>query len=485
MIIGRCIGEAKINEITFISTKMPEVGQYVILEYDNKKILGMIEDLVRFNPAINEDLLSEEEVESIKRFEENYIMKGKIKILGEIETLKLPKIPPEPGTTIKVADREILEKIFGKNERSIPIGNLLTNEEVEVYLDINKMISRHLAILSITGAGKSNTVSVIVDELSKFKITSLIFDMHSEYVDAEFLRKKILPTKINPLMLHFREAARMMNIEETAYIQEMYFRRAWENVKEKIKNSKIKLEVNDFFYYLIKELEILQKKEGGTIESIYKVILKVEDFKEKFSDIFDINCDDIINLIERGKINILDLGNVDDEVADIFVSHVLRKILEERKKFRSKDNGLRFPIFIVLEEAHILVPKDLNTFSKYWAVRIAREGRKFGIGLCLVSQRPKNLDANILSQANNMIILKLVEPNDQKYVQASSELLTDELLVHLSSLNIGEAIIIGPMIRLPAIVKIKEFRGKIRGKDIDFIEESKGELESENEINLI
>ncbi|MEM1804659.1 MAG: HAS-barrel domain-containing protein, partial [Nanopusillaceae archaeon] len=70
MIIGRCVGEARINEVTFISTKMPEIGQYVILEYDNKKILGMIEDLIRFNPTINEELLSEEEIESIKKFEE-------------------------------------------------------------------------------------------------------------------------------------------------------------------------------------------------------------------------------------------------------------------------------------------------------------------------------------------------------------------------------------------------------------------------------
>lgn len=483
MIIGRCVGEAKINEVTFISTKMPEIGQYVILEYDNKKVLGMIDNLIRFNPAINEELLSEEEVENLKKFEENYIIKGKIKILGEVDNLKLPKVPPEPGTIVKIADKETLEKIFGKNEKSISIGKLLTNEEVEVFIDVNKMISRHLAILSITGAGKSNAVSVIVNELSKLGITSLIFDMHSEYVDADFSNKKILPTKINPLFLHYKEIARMMNIEETAYIQEMFFKKVFENVKEKFKKTtNIKLNSKDFFNSLIKELEILARKETSYSESIYKVIIKVEDFRDKFEEIFDLSYEDLIKLIEKGKVNILDLGSVDEEVADIFVSHILRKILDERKRFKNTGTGLSFPIFIVIEEAHILIPKDSYTFSKYWASRIAREGRKFGIGLCLVSQRPKNLDSNVLSQANNMIILKLVEPNDQKYVQAASEMLTEDFLVHLSSLNIGEAVVIGPMIKIPTLVKIHEFKGKISGKDIDFIEESKKNLKNEIEF---
>ncbi|MEM5881957.1 MAG: ATP-binding protein [Candidatus Aenigmatarchaeota archaeon] len=483
MIIGRCVGDARIEEITFISTKMPEIGQYVILEYDDKKILGMIEDLIRFNPALDEELLSEEEVESIQKFEKKYVIKGKIKILGDLENLRLPKVPPKPGTIVRIAEKSELEKIFGKSEKSINIGKLLTNEDVEVYLDVNKMISRHLAILSITGAGKSNTVSVIVEELSKLGVTSLIFDMHSEYVDANFSKKKIIPTKINPLFLHFREAARMMNIEEGAYIQEMFFRKAWESVKEKLRDMKIKLDINTFFDSLLRELEILSKKEKNSEESIYKVISKVENFREKFKDIFDLSYDDVSNLIERGKINILDLGFVDEEVADIFVSHTLRKVLEERKRFKNSGVGLSFPVFIIIEEAHILIPKDFDTFTKYWASRIAREGRKFGVGLCLVSQRPKSLDSNTLSQANNMIILKLVEPNDQKYVQAASEMLTDELLIRLSSLNIGEAVVIGPMIRIPAIVKIKEFEGKISGKDIDFIEESK-KIENK-EIDLI
>ena len=472
MEIGRCIGETRIDKVTFISSKVPEVGQYVILEYDNHKVLGMIESVVRFHPALKE-VYSEESVEKISEIEkENFIVKGEIKIIGEIDTLKLPRIPPLPGTVVKVADKELLEKIFGKNDKSIHIGNLLTNKDVNVYLDVNKLISRHIAILSITGAGKSNTVAVIVSELLKFNGTSLIFDMHSEYVDAEFERKNVIPSKINPLFLDEIEFARLINIGEEAYVQERFLRKALRELKENLKN--INLNVENYFESLIKKLEEYERKQDySTRSSIYKVISKIEDFLSRFRDIIDMRINDIVDLIKPNCVNIIDLGSVDEETADVIVSHTLRKILEKRKSYKIYRKGLSFPLLIVIEEAHILIPKERNTLSSYYVSRIAREGRKFGIGLCLVSQRPKNIDANALSQMNNMIILKLVEPGDQKYVQEASEQLSEELLKHLPSLNVGEAVIIGPAIKIPALVKIKEFKGKISGKDIDFVEEWK------------
>ena len=217
-------------------------------------------------------------------------------------------------------------------------------------------------------------------------------------------------------------------------------------------------------------------------KTIYRVLGKIEDFVEKFKDIIDFRFNDFVEQIKPGHVNIIDLGSVDEETADVIVSHCLKKILEQRKDFRRKGTGLKVPIFVVLEEAHILAPRDRNTLSNYWIARIAREGRKFGIGLCLVSQRPKALSSDALSQANNMIILKLVEPNDQRYVQQSSELLSDELLAHLPSLNTGEAIVIGPMVRIPALVKIDLFEGKIVGKDPDVIKEWENYAKEEKEL---
>jgi hypothetical protein len=156
---------------------------------------------------------------------------------------------------------------------------------------------------------------------------------------------------------------------------------------------------------------------------------------------------------------------VDEEYADVIVSHVLRKLLYKRKEKKVP------PAFCVLEEAHLLAPMHRPTLSKHWIDRIAREGRKFGVGLCLVSQRPKNLDSNSLSQANNAIIMRLVEPSDQRHVQQASERLSDDLLAQLPSLNIGEAVVLGLMTKIPALVKIDKFAGKLSGGDPDVIAE--------------
>jgi hypothetical protein len=187
---------------------------------------------------------------------------------------------------------------------------------------------------------------------------------------------------------------------------------------------------------------------------------------------------------------VIDLGSVDEDGADVVVSHILRSILEARKNYKRSGNGLSFPIFLVLEEAHVLAPFDKETLSKYWIGRIAREGRKFGIGLCLVSQRPKRLDSDSLSQASNMIILNLVEPNDQRYVQMASEILSQDLLEQLPSLNVGEAVIIGPSIKVPALVKIDEFKGKLEGTDPNVRKEweeawKMKEIEEEQRISYI
>jgi DNA helicase HerA-like ATPase len=92
-----------------------------------------------------------------------------------------------------------------------------------------------------------------------------------------------------------------------------------------------------------------------------------------------------------------------------------------------------------------------------------------------VSQRPKKLDDDILSQTNTKIILKLVEPNDQRYVQQASEQISEDLLSDIASLGVGEAVIVGYAITIPAMVKIysfeRDFKGHYGGGDIDIVEE--------------
>ena len=112
--IGRCIGETSLVDVSFISKKMPKVGEYVTMEYDGKVILGMIESLVRGSVSLNNDIYNPDTVAKIKEIEgDDYYIKGKVRILGDVkDNLKIPRTPAPPGTEINVASDEILNKIF-------------------------------------------------------------------------------------------------------------------------------------------------------------------------------------------------------------------------------------------------------------------------------------------------------------------------------------------------------------------------------------
>lgn len=481
-IIGRCIGETSLVNVSFISKKMPRVGEYVSLKYDGKNVLGMIESLVRGSVSINDQIYDPLTIEKIKAIEgDDHYIRGSVKILGDIDDdLRIPRTPAPPGTEIQVADSEVLKKIFKMDKYGLKLGKLISQEEVGVEVDINRMVSRHLAVLAMTGAGKSNTVSVIVDGLLNVNGSVLIFDMHSEYVNTDFGTDKVnvIRPQINPLYLSFGEIKKLSNIPPNAYVQERYFLKAYKSARKSLMQGsptgkdfigliQIKLEG------WLAESEDPDAKSTNSADkkSIADVLNKLEHMRDKYGNILSLEAKDIIDSLKVGKANILDLGPVDEFASDVVVSHILRNVLASRKEFLRNGDGLEFPIFLILEEAHILAPQNRKTESKLWISRIAREGRKFSVGLCMVSQSPKSLDSDALSQANNMIILRLVEPTDQNHVQRASESLSDDLIAQLPSLNIGEAIILGLMTRIPTLVKIDEFQGKITGGDLNIVEE--------------
>ena len=473
-VIGYTIGEATPTKVTFISKEVPTVGQYVVLEYCDKRVLGMIQSLVRGSVSITENIYDPTAVERIRIFENSgtHYIKGTIKILGDVESLKIPRTPPPPATEVYEADSNTLRQIFGNDSGvGIKIGVLISQPNVPVYVDINKMVSRHLAILAITGAGKSNTVAIIADGIAQLGGAVLIFDMHSEYSTARFKSGKpnVIQARINPVNLSTSELLKLLNIDQSSFKQERYFRKALKEAKRKLLSGLI--HPDQLLGVIQRELERYSEEDRYKPDrsSIMSVANKVEGLLDRYEHVIDYYAPDVVDQLKLGRVNVVDLGQVDEEAADVIVSHSLSSLLSSRKRYTTRGEGIPFPVFVVLEEAHILAPKDRSTLSKYWISRIAREGRKFGIGLCLVSQRPKALDPNTLSQMNNMIVLRLVEPSDQRYVQEASETLSEDLVEQLPSLNVGEAIVLGMMVKIPALVKIDKFEGKLIGGDLDVV----------------
>ena len=471
MVVGICVGETSLSEVTFISDKMPKVGEYVTIEYDGKKVLGMIENLIRGNDALNVDINDFKAIRKISQIgaDENYI-RGKVKILGDVnDNLKLPRTPVLPGTEIKLADRDTLNEIFKVNN-PIKLGCLVNQSDVDVNVEANPILSRHLAILAMTGAGKSNTVSVLINEMLSYFVPVFVFDMHGEYVGANFPNGEVnvIKPKINPVYMSFHEIKRLVNIPSNGYIQERHFRRAFKTAKEMVRSGTA--HTNNFLQ-IIYDILLSDSQEEGSDKQIVDVMNKIDDSMDKYANIFDNNIGNILTNIKIGHVNVLDLSQSDESIANVLVSHIMRNALQMRKNaVHGKDErGLDFPVFFILEEAHILAPNKRDSDSKRWIQRVAREGRKFGLGLCLVSQSPKTVDHDALSQMNNMIILRLVEPEDQRHVQSASESLSQDLVNQLPSLNVGEAVVLGLMSKVPTLVKIDEFKGRLHGDDMDIV----------------
>ena len=452
MIIGRCIGEISLLEVDFISNSMPQVGEYVSIRYDGKNVLGMIENLVRGNVALNSEIYDVDDIETITQVSGNDLyVKGKVRLLGDVDdNLKLPRIPAPPGT---------------------PIVN---QSDVEVNVDVNSIMNRHLAILAMTGAGKSNTVSVLIDGLLKYNAPVFVFDMHGEYVDATFTNGEVnvIEPVINPIYMSFSEIKNLANIKGSAHIQERYFRKAFKEAREVISSGgSSSRDFLEIIFVILEGWYNDETRSSNEKNKIMDVMNKVEDLREKYDNLFNINKGNILGTIQIGKANVLDLSQADESIAEVLVSHVMRNSLQYRKNavHKTSNKTLDFPVFYILEEAHILAPNKRDSNSKFWIQRVAREGRKFGLGLCLVSQSPKTVDHDALSQMNNMIILRLVEPEDQRHVQSASESLSGDLVKQLPSLNVGEAILTGLMTNVPTLVKIDEFKGRRHGGDLDVV----------------
>lgn len=175
---------------------------------------------------------------------------------------------------------------------------------------------------------------------------------------------------------------------------------------------------------------------------------------------------------EEENITIIDLSGIPFEVLSIVVSLISRLVFDFCFHYKSVKKGTdEVPFLLVLEEAHNYIPQSEG--AKYHSVkksieRIAKEGRKYGLSLMIVSQRPSEISETIFSQCNNFVAMRLTNPTDQQYVKRlmpdSVSSITDTLPV----LERQEALIIGDSIPIPTIVRIKELTDKPDSNDINF-----------------
>ncbi|MEM4484270.1 MAG: ATP-binding protein [Sulfolobales archaeon] len=476
-ILGYVIGESKPYGGVFIALRPPLLGEYIELRYDRYHVVGLVQSSISGSSILDEEIPAQDlgKLANMLRVDGKAVYyKGYYRVLGEVESLKIPPIAPPPGTEVYKASPETLSRIFSPEEPQwCRIGTLLRNPEVEVRVDLNKIVQRHLAIIAMTGMGKSNLVALLSREIAKRKGTVIIFDYHGEYKDLRLNGGgSILEAQINPRYLTWSELSRIIGVRPGAKNQELIIR-ICKSKADEIKDRSFM----DHFISCVKT-ESVRASRSEMRDAAQAILDLIEANRFFLENILSDSAKDFIDQIRISRINIVDLTGLTMAQIDAIVSHMLHRILEERKRItwlkrsgEKPSRGLVHPVMIFLEEAHIYLSTNRDTLSRYRAELIVREGRKFGVGLGVVSQRPRGLDPDVISQIGSWALMRIIQPEDQAFVSRVSEYMTSELIEQLPGLNIGEAILVGQWIKIPAIVKIDHVAEKISGSDIDPVRE--------------
>lgn len=410
----------------------------------------------------------------------------------------------------------------GEDAVSLQIGNYSIDEDATAWLNGNKLFQRHAVIVGSTGSGKSWCVAKILEQVASLKSAdAILFDIHGEYSTMQgdsFTHLKVAGpndemgegTLFLPYwLLTYEEMLSLMldRSDNNAPNQAMMFSSAViEGKKEFLRNAnKAEMEANITLdspvpYSLDILLEALKAKDtemvpgargekqgtynGKLTRFIQRLETKQKDKRLNFMfasaddllsyDYMSILCSKLMLPSANGKkgVKIIDFSEVPSDILPLIVSLIARVIFSVQQWTTVEH---RHPIAIFCDEAHLYIPanteKSIDDASLVTFERISKEGRKYGIGLVVISQRPSEVNRTVLSQSNNFIAMRLTNVDDQSVVK---RLLPDSLGDYaemLPILDIGEALVVGDASLLPSRIRIAPPEMKPRSATIDFWDE--------------
>jgi uncharacterized protein len=448
---------------------------------------------------------------------------------------------PTPGDSAHLVTNKDLEVIYGGffDDNSIIIGNISASESLAARIDIDKLVSRHCAILGSTGSGKSNSVAVLLNAIADKGFKSarvLVVDPHGEYAEAlkgkckvykvttdlkdnnlfipfwalpfdqlleifkqslldsnkDYVRQKILEYKIrsneeNKLGINIEcitaDTPIPYSLNQLWGELDDFERKTFEN--DKITECLIrkgdyeKLESSDYRqastmntppYYNMQRKGILTFTDSirsKIKDNRYSFLFNPGDFKPNSNG----KAKELNHLLQpwignEKPITILDLSGVPNEIMQT-ISGTLLKIVFDALFWGQNLSigGKEQPLLIVLEEAHNYLKAGENSMSSNTVQNIAKEGRKYGVGLMLVTQRPSELDETVLSQCGTMIALRMNNSKDRNHIKSAIQDELQTIVDLLPSLRTGEGIISGEAVKMPSRIKFFKAAHAPKGSD--------------------
>ena len=408
-----------------------------------------------------------------------------------------PWIPPSSGTPIYLADDALLSAVLSRKTAgsvgSAEIGSLLTRRTgaVPVVLDVKEVVSTHLAIIASTGAGKSYLASVFIEELMRphNKAAVLIVDPHGEYNTLQEIsnRPEFGERQQDGNSVHASRRARYhattrvymhdqvkvrlstLTLGDLRYLlpgltekQHHFLGRAFDAVKKAKKGQPW---TADDLKKAVQDVAREKNDESGDDSGNSTVAALSWKIEERLGDnnfVFDpYQHLDLREVLRPGQCTVLQLNEIDERDQQVIVATLLRRIYNarldtEKGKVQPNDERhLPYPVFVLLEEAHHFAPHGGDVVTTGILKQTLAEGRKFGIGMGLISQRPGKLDPDVLSQCLTQCIMRIVNEVDQKSVATAVEGVGHDLLQNLPALSKGQAIIAGAAVNTPVICRVR------------------------------
>lgn len=406
---------------------------------------------------------------------------------------------------------------------SLSIGHFASNKDVQAVLEGNRFFQRHACIVGSTGSGKSYTVASILEKADELPHANMIvFDLHGEYNELSYADQiKICDDAgglhiplwfFNYEEIHslFVESSEGTSTNQRAAVINYILQQKKEYIEKNMKSvsaeivtadTPVPFSAKDLMTYL--EAQNIEEVETGEVQSgpnkgqiktkhgqyydkltnlITRLRTKMDD--KKYGFVFnekDTTKAEYLNQFadrimgnSRNRIKVIDLSEVPSDMLAIIIGIVTRLIYDIQFWMTPEKEETRHPMVLVCDEAHIYMANDM---SKMKAVekksleifeKIAKEGRKYGIGLLIVSQRPAELNTTIMSQCNNIVSLKVTNDRDKSAVAA---MLTDSLVgivEMLPNLDVGECVVVGDAIMLPSKIILDKPKQKPKSATIDF-----------------
>jgi len=482
------------HSFSFLAEKGAEMhkGMYVKAELPGERhAIGMISEIRSLNIYFSDA----QDVSFVGNIADAYPVKEGESVIADVDIFGIidrekrfrrSTISVSPGTEIMVADNDLLKRFFGFGEGGMALGEIDAHK-LGVSLGIEKTFQKHAAILAMSGAGKSYLTKVILEELlsNEDSPAIVVLDMHGEYVD--FANDKAFGAKTeriggNSIRMGVGDVS-VGIIKElypaTTEVQEEELDKIFGVLHDKIAVEKAPQD-ESVILGIIDAMKTDDKDKKGTYVAIRRRLGSLGRRgiigKEKYPD--------LVSKVRLGRMLVFDFSEMDDSHSAIVKGYyVLKQLFELRRA------GKIPPVIVFVEEAHNFAPEKAEkreNVSKAQIEKIAREGRKFGISICLITQRPAHLSQTALSQCNTHVFLRIANPNDLDFIKRGSENLTSSLMGMLPGLEVGEAVVVGEAVRSPLIFHVRSKKvidGKKTGLS-DMISEWKGkEKNRKNEFS--